>query len=63
MLSTAWPYFRKLYGDFPCEPPLSRAMQNFLASRGECAICGRASACSYCHPSETEKPAPTHRRG
>ena len=35
VLASAWPHFRRRYGDFHVEGPLSPAMKGFLARMGE----------------------------
>src|SRR5262249_35371744 len=48
VLSSLWGGFRELYGDFVCERPLSKSMENFLQKRGECLRCGRRRDCERC---------------
>lgn len=47
-LSRAWPLFRKLFGDFLVEAPLSAAMYAFLRKRGECPVCASTRTCKSC---------------
>jgi hypothetical protein len=46
ILASHWDCFRRVYGDFYVEPPLSSAMKAFLESRGECCRCGRTCHCT-----------------
>jgi hypothetical protein len=48
ILSSYWESLRGLYGDFPCEQPLSKAMNAFLKTRGECYRCGRECKADTC---------------
>jgi RimJ/RimL family protein N-acetyltransferase len=45
VLSEVWPLWRKWFGSFFVEPPLSHAMIRFLASRNECFKCGTECRC------------------
>jgi hypothetical protein len=45
ILSAFWPAFRKLYGDFAIDRPLSSTMKGFLKSKNECCKCGRDCKC------------------
>jgi hypothetical protein len=48
ILSSYWDLFRELHGDFPVEPPVSKAMKAFLTKRNECWKCGRTCNCEPC---------------
>lgn len=54
ILSAYWPLFRRAYGDFMVEPPISSAMQGLLRKMGECPRCGVCRLCSDCRPCAAE---------
>jgi len=51
LLDSCWELFRRKFGDFLCENPVSPAMKAFLAKRGECTWCGRTTRwdCPMCN--------------
>ena len=52
VLAAYWPFFRGAYGDYYVEPPISKAMGEFLAKMGECPRCGTRRVCKQCKESE-----------